>query len=402
MADGIIRRFVRVIFDRPAAQKAADELVKGMGEAGKKSGENFTRELKAAFGKEMASLKVKLAAGLIDEKEFKKRADAAAKTFNKGMIEGMEKARKEGKLTDREFIKLGNTLKKTGDQGFFAGTRIQSAFARLGATIAAAFTIQKGIQFFKQSIDAALEAEKSIGRLNSALKPLGLSYKAVGQQAEVYLDRLQETTKFSDEDAREALSALVVGTGDYQQALKLLDVTAKIAEFRQISMADAAQVAIKANNGLARGMQDLGIETKETGDLIAKIDKNLGDFAIEAGKTNEGVLKRATNLWGEFQENIGLAVLGSEAWKEGNPALIKTLIDLNKWVIENNKAIGEAANNVAQLVGWLAKLAVGVIRFSTDPYKFWADFIRGKEPTADPLGRVVPMPGQGPPTGPPG
>lgn len=361
MADGIIRRFVRVIFDRSSAKKAEQELVEGIGAAGKKAGDNFARNLKASFAKEMAELKVMLAKGIIDEKEFKKRADLAAKTFNKGMIEGMEKARKAGTLTDKEFVKLSNTLKRTGDQGVTAGQRVNTAFMKLGATLAATFSVQAALRFFTNSIQAALEAERSVQRLDSALRPLGLTYQLVGKRAEAYLDRLQETTRFSDEDAREALTALITGTGDYQRSLELLDVTAKIAEKRQISMTDAAQVAIKANQGLTKGMVDLGIGAGETGDIIGKINKNLGDLAVEGGRTSEGMLRRAANLWDEFQENIGKAVIGSDAFQDSGVGLIDTLKSLNHWTVENNKAIGETVNVVAKLVSGLFRFGLWIV-----------------------------------------
>jgi hypothetical protein len=413
MADGIIRRFVRVIFDRSSAKKAEQELVEGIGSAGKKAGDNFARNLKASFAKEMASLKTQLAKGLIDEKEFKKRADIAARTFNKGIIEGMEKARKAGTLTDKEFVKLSNTLKRTGDQGMTAGQRVNTAFMKLGATLAATFSVQAGIRFFQNSIQAALEAERSVQRLDSALRPLGLTYAQVGKRAEALLDQIQETTRFSDEDAREALTALVTGTGDYNRSLELLEVTAKIAEKRQISMTDAAQVALKASQGLTKGMLDLGIGAGETGDIIGKINKNLGDLAVEGGRTSEGMLKRAANLWDEFQENIGKAVIGSDAFQDSGIGLIETLKSLNKWTIENNKSIGESVSLVANLLANLVKFGLWIVDHTPNIVTFKRHFFGGDDkgaepglPTAEPIVVSGPTtPGvrtRGTPTGKPG
>src|SRR5688572_21529112 len=231
MADNVIRRFVRIIYDSVSGKKAEAQLAAGLGDAGRKGGANFVRELRAAFDRKMADLKVQLAKGLIDPAQFKAQANLAAKQFNQGIIAGMEQARKAGTLTDAEYLKLGRTLKRTGDEGATAGGKIFSSFAKVGTVIADALTaigIQRFARFMRESITAAIEAEDSYARLDAVLKPLGLSYQAVSGEVETYLDRIQKTTRFSDEDAREALVNLVTATGDYQLSLRLLDVTAKI------------------------------------------------------------------------------------------------------------------------------------------------------------------------------
>lgn len=391
MADNVIRRFIRIIYDSVSGKKAEAQLAAGLGDAGKKGGANFVRELRAAFDRKMADLKVQLAKGLIDPAQFKAQANLAAKQFNQGIIVGMEQARKAGTLTDAEYLKLGRTLKRTGDEGATAGGKLFSGFTKAAAGIAgflaANFGIRQFARFLSDSVKAALEAEDSVTRLDSVLRPLGLSYAGVADDVETYLTRLQKTTRFSDEDGREALVNLVAATGDYQLSLRLLDLTAKIAEKRHITMAAAAQTAADASRGLTKGMKDLGISTKDTGDIVAKIDTNLGNLAEEGAKKGSGAIARMNNLWGEFQEKIGAAILGSDNLKHslGEQGLLGALVKLNEWADKNSKAISGFVNTLVGAGEAVVKFSRFIVTHTPNLYTFGKalDWVRGRKQLFD-------------------
>jgi hypothetical protein len=359
MADFI--RKVRVFFDRASAKKAEQELASAMGEGGKKAGENFARELKQAFDKRLADLKTSLAKGLISPEQFKKQAELAAKQFNSGIIKGMDAARKAGTLTDSAYIKLAGTLKRVGDVGASAGSLIERSFFRLAATLASVFSIRQAIRFFASSIDEAREASVSVGHLDSVLQALGLRYAQVEKEVESFTDQIQRTTRFSDEDARDALTTLITGTGDYRRSLELLEVVAKIAEKRQISMADAAVIAVKASKGFTKGLQDLTGVAKPTGDVLGLISKNLGDIAVQAGKVDP--LKRLSNAWDELKEHIGFAVLGTSSFQESTERLIDVIGKVTKSIDDNKAEISawvsgfvDLVKAIIDVIGWLDRL----------------------------------------------
>lgn len=377
-----IKRWIVAQFDRLAAKKVESEFEQSLASAGEKSGKAFLREMRAAFDKRMAELKVQLAKGLIDQKEFKKQADLAARAFNTGITKGMDEARKAGKLTDAEFLKLSRTLKRVGDDGDTLGSRLKRAF--VGGAVGAAVTLglSRLKQFLAESVQAAIEAEDSIVRLNAVLAPLGLSYAAVGQEVEGYLDRIQKTTRFSDEDAREALTNLVTATGDYRKSLTLLDVTAKIAEKRNTTMAAAAQTAADASKGLTKGMKDLGINAKDTGDIVAKIDRNLGNLAEEGATKGSGAIARMNNLWDEFKEKIGAAILGSDGLKSslGEKGLLGALVALNDWADKNSGAISRFVDGIVSAGRAVAKVSEFIVKHTPNWYTLGKaiDFVRGK------------------------
>src|SRR5690606_25361306 len=129
MADQTIRRFIRLILDRSAAKQAGQEMEKALAQAGQQGGQSFLRELRAQFDRRMAELREQLARGIIDEQEFRRRANEAAREFNRGLLANIERLRREGQLTDREFVKLTRSLKKVGDEGEKSANRIRAAFS---------------------------------------------------------------------------------------------------------------------------------------------------------------------------------------------------------------------------------------------------------------------------------
>src|ERR1051326_917164 len=360
----VITRWVRAVYDRAAGKKVEAELQDSLTSAGKKGGEGFLKELRTAFATRMADLKTQLARGLIDPAEFKQQADVAAKAFNTGMLAAIDKARAAGTLTDAEFLSLSRTLKTVGDTGSTSGGLLASAFTKAGVALAAFFSARKVLDFFAESVHLAIEAEASYGRLDTVLKPLGLRYTQVRGEVERYLTTLQNTTRFSDEDGREALVNLVTITGDYRLSLSLLDVTADIAAKRHITMAEAAETAGKAARGMSRGMADLGIVTGETGNLIGKIRTNLRGLAEQEGKEVGGQLKTLNNLWSEFQEKIGAAIIGSGDATSATARLKDGLIALNEWADKNSATIGRIA-------GWFATIANGAIWIAEFLPKIW-------------------------------
>src|SRR5689334_20523827 len=127
------------------------------------------------------------------------------------------------------------------------------------------------VEFFKGAAEAASHSESTITDLDSALKTLGGSYDQVKDRIEPYLAKLQETTRFSDEDARTALTNLIVVTGDYNKSLDLLSVVADVAAKRHQSMAEAADSVGKASIGLTKGVRDLGVQTENASEAVKQL-----------------------------------------------------------------------------------------------------------------------------------
>src|SRR5690606_27566923 len=128
--------------------------------AGEKSGRSFLTEMREVFNKRMGQLRADLAAGVIDEKEFRRQSQIAARAFNDGILRGIEKARREGRLTDKEFVKLTRTLKRVGDEGGRQFGRVNMAMDRLRdiafkvtAAMASLWVVRRVVEFGKAIFD---------------------------------------------------------------------------------------------------------------------------------------------------------------------------------------------------------------------------------------------------------
>ncbi len=380
MANNVITRWIRAVFDRDAAKRVENQMTDSLASAGKRAGEGFLKELRAAFDKRMADLKVQLARGIIDPAQFKQLSNEAAKQFNTGLVAGMDKARAAGTLTEREYLKLSRTLKKVGDDGKAAGGVLQSQFAKVGAFVAATFGARQVVDFIRGSVAAGIEAEGSIERLRVALGQLGIGYDQVSREAEEYFSRLQETTRFSDDDAREALTSLVTITGDYKKSLSLLSLTADVAAKRHVTMAEAAETVGKAALGSSKGMADLGIKAGETGDILGKLRTNAGGFAESEGRTFGGRIQTLNNLWDEFKEKIGLAVIGSDGLGAGLGRLRAGIVSLTEWVDKNGASLGRFLDRLVGAAEGIAKVSGFIIKYTPNLYtasKAW-DWLTGK------------------------
>lgn len=363
MPRNIVQRFITAVFDRDAAKKVEGQFADSMSAAGAKAGAGFLKEMRAQFDKRMADLKVSLARGLISPEEFKKQGAEAAKQFNAGVIKGMDQAKAAGTITNAEYLKLARTLKTAGEVGGSIGDKISAGFRRAATAVVGFFAVGAIKDAIFGSIQSAVDQEKSVGQLASALDNLGISYSRVKDQAEGYFDRIQQTTRFSNTDARQALANLITITGSYDKSLALLNLTADIAAKRGTTMTEQSEAAGKASLGFAKGLQDLGINSRETSDLVKKLNESVGGFATREGRQAGAQLITLHNLLDDVKTSFGDALVGSDGFRNGTGQLKQALIDLNVWVKANKDDIEGAATNTVKLLGALGKL--GVFLFST-------------------------------------
>lgn len=237
----------------------------------------------------------------------------------------------------------------TRTKGFVDG--LKGIFAGLTAGLAALGLIK----FFKDSVAASLEAEKSVARLDSALRLVGTSYKNVEPEVEKYLTTLQRTTRYSDEDGREALTTLITATGNYRQSVADMTVVADLAAFKQISLSEAAVLVAKAHQGTGRELRLFGIQVKQGTDAVPQLAAKLQGFEANS-RTLGDKLKILNNHWDEFKERIGNAILGTDSVGESVDKVSGFLIKMENWVTKNSEKITafvEGAISLGKALGTL-------------------------------------------------
>lgn len=309
MADNPLTRFVRYVFDRESARKTETEMAASLAQAGKKGGENFLRELRAAFTKRKAELKVQLAQGLISPEEYRKQGALAAKEFNAGILRGMEEARKAGTLTEKEYLKLSRTLKQVGHEGATAFDRLKAGIARAGAALVFYFGGRQIARFLADIVRVAREADAIWNRLAGALDTVGVSFGTVGREIEKAARAMQRATVVGDEEFAAVLTELVTTSGDYARSLQNVQLVADLAAAKQIDLSTAAKLVGRVMVGETGTLKRYGIVVQEGADALEVMRQKFQGMAENEARTFHGRVVQLRNAWSDFKEELGKALI---------------------------------------------------------------------------------------------
>jgi hypothetical protein len=217
----------------------------------------------------------------------------------------------------------------------FSGTLgdLVQNFAKIGAAGGIVVGAFEGLQkageavkdFIKESIDSALASQDAYNRLGSAVELAGQKYSDLRPELEETLRGIQKTTRFSDEDAAEALQRLITFTGDYDSALKALPVALDLAARLHIDLSSATKVvgvAIEGNvTALARYGIRLDDSTKKaiefadqetrTSLVLDALSKKVGGSAVVDAQTLSGEMAKLKNQFDEVKEAVGNFILAA-------------------------------------------------------------------------------------------
>src|SRR5690606_25081041 len=149
-----------------AGQGGAEALQEAMKKGCNQPAWTLRRNITDAYNQTIAEARVKLAKGLIDQREFARIRAQAAETFDRGLIAGMDRLRTQGDLTERQFRSLARSLKSTGQQGERDIGLIQRALERVrtvalsvSGALAGLFALNKIRGFIQGSTQLAARYE---------------------------------------------------------------------------------------------------------------------------------------------------------------------------------------------------------------------------------------------------
>ena len=316
MAGRSIVRQIIAVFDRSAAKKAErdmeDSLERAGSTGGQKAGKGFLKELRAAFNKRKAKLSEDLASGTIDQKEFKKQTAIAAKTFNDGLLKGIAQARREGTLTDKEYVKLTRNLKRVGDQGTSAFSRIRNGILAAGGALAAFFSVRAVFRWVQGSVEA-------FGAFDLAMQQ---SIAIMGDVDQAMRDRMAATARKVAKEVN--ISAADLAQGFYFLASAGLTAEQSIAALPQVArFAKAGAFDLQsAVTLLADAQSALGLRTADATENLRN-QTRVSDVLVRANELanasvsqfSEALTNRAGAALKAFHKDVeeGVAVLAAYA-----------------------------------------------------------------------------------------
>ena len=189
-----------------------------------------------------------------------------------------------------------------------------SAMKKLGGILAGAFAITKIVQWGKQFVtlfDVQAKAEQS---LLVALK----GRRDIQQRLIKQSQELQKTTLFGDEESIKAAGLLAMLLGDDEKAIsKLLPLVQDLATAKfGGNLATAADMVAKSVGSSTNALSRYGItiegavgSSERLESAINGMNKQVGGQSAAAALVGTGALVQLSNIWGDFQEFLGSALM---------------------------------------------------------------------------------------------
>ena len=218
--------------------------------------------------------------------------------------------------------------------------KLKGAAIALGSALAAAFAVNKIVDFVKASVDAAREAERQYSALANTIDASGESYRDLEADVLAAADAFEQATVHDDGAFAEGLQRMIALTGDTTASMNNMGLAADVAAtFFNGELQPAVDLVSKAMVGQTATLQKMGIQAgsaQEALEILA--ERSMGAAAARAS-TLDGRIQQLNNGWGNFQKEVGFAITTSEGAGMAVQALGAAVQWLRRWVDENKDAI---------------------------------------------------------------
>jgi len=196
------------------------------------------------------------------------------------------------------------------------------------------------IDFFKDSIKQAAEAEEGWGRLGVAVGNAGGDFKALRPDIEEAIKATQRMSTATDDDLRDALTNLITISGDYKGSIKNLGLTADVAAFKHIGLAEAGEQVGKAMQGSEKVFKNFGIVAGDNASKMEQLRQTVKGFSENEANTFEGTMKRISNAWQEVKRATGEAIITNQAVRDDMGGVVGKLNSLETAIGDNRDSFG--------------------------------------------------------------
>jgi len=231
--------------------------------------------------------------------------------------------------------------KKTLSAVETSASRLEGLFKRLGGVLAAAFGVRALINFGKEAIKQAAESQRIWADLQGTIEATGNSFTALEGDLRSLSTAFQDATVHTDEDYASSLSRLIAITGDTQASINNMGLTANVAaRFFNGELAPATDLVAKVMNGATGQLARLGIQVTSAQEGLQVLAERSFGAAEARAATFEGRLQQINNLWGEFQEQLGAALVTNEEAIGALDVVRGVIVQMTQAVEDNRDAIG--------------------------------------------------------------
>ena len=267
------------------------------------------------------------------------------------------------------------------------GKKAQGSFADLGRTMAGVFSVAAIGAYVKASINSFAQYERALENLGAKVTAAGGNWKKLRGEVKSYAEQIEETTRFSDDDALKALDALMLKTNDLAASQALLERAMNLSVASGLPLVETANMLALAYQGNTRGLmmltKTLGL-TKTEGmsatEMFALLDARMGGLArTEATTATE--MEKVANAFDDVQQILG------EGLAPAVHDLAPTLKTIAGWLVDGVRKVQEwgatwaymALNTVSLLKGvvkYLVTFAMTAADLLTHPTKAYANYLK--------------------------
>jgi hypothetical protein len=216
------------------------------------------------------------------------------------------------------------------------GTKQIGAFEKgakkLGATFAAAFSVQKISQFGKAAVKAFVEDEKAASRLAISVKNLGLAFET--PRIEEFISELSRASGVTDDQLRPSMQKLLTTTGSVAKSTELLtqalDISAGSGVAYETVVNDLSLAYVGQTRGLRKyslGLTQAELKTMKFADVQDKLNNQFSGANAAYLDTYAGKMGILSNAAGEATETIGKSLMESLSLLAGDGNTIQPLAD---------------------------------------------------------------------------
>lgn len=239
----------------------------------------------------------------------------------------------DSKAAAEAAVKLDQAVGGLGKQATVAKPPFAGLWKEVFGGIAIADLAKRAVKeftdFIKDSVKAAMEAEKANAALKSALGATGREVDANAKHFIDYASSLQKSTIYNDEAIKGAQALLLqLTTLDRDGIDRATRGAIGLSSVLGVDLQSAAMMVTKAMEGNTAALGRYGIKVKETGTAEEKrnelLEKLEGFYkrATDATDTFAGKQAQLKNNLDEFKETVGKAIIE-------NKTLQKTVDDLS-------------------------------------------------------------------------
>lgn len=193
---------------------------------------------------------------------------------------------------------------------------LSRAITAVGGAIAAAFAVEKVIDFGRSCIQAYAEQEKGERLLADAMRQRGVYSQQAMERSNAMAAAIQKETVYGDELILTVQKSLTYYGAEGDMLEKLTRATVDFAAAKGIDLVQAGDLVAKSigssTNALSRyGVSISGAQgsTERMQSAVEAITRLFGGAARAEAQTYEGQVKQLGNAWDDAKEELGKALM---------------------------------------------------------------------------------------------